>query len=123
MVQRKDALLLTRFRLGLTKLKDQQFSIGRAETPECLCMCPHEDSKHYLLECFLYQEERRRLFESIDETIPSAKFITLSQSKKIDILLYGYKPSNKDYYFLNKKLQVAVQKFIVSTKRFDPSFI
>jgi len=55
--------LLTRIRIGRSFLNDFTFHIGFTDTPKCLCEHPHQNSPHYLIQCFLYTEERRTLFD------------------------------------------------------------
>ena len=41
------------------------------------------------------------------------------KEKKLEILLFGIYPYNPDFYQTNKYLQIAVQQFLVATKRFN----
>ena len=37
---------------------------------------------------------------------------------KMYTLLYGYKSDNKDYHYINIQITLAVQNFLINTKRF-----
>ena len=58
--------LLTRIRVGRSYLNQHKFSIGHADSPECLCHHREESPSHYFLECFLYSPERQALFSLIE---------------------------------------------------------
>ena len=45
--------LLTRIRVGRSLLKQHSFTIGLADSPECLCHFRSESPEHYFLDCFL----------------------------------------------------------------------
>ena len=63
--------LLTRIRVGRSYLNQHKFSIGHADSPECLCHHREETPLHYFLECFLYSQERQALFGLIEHYIPN----------------------------------------------------
>ena len=94
--------------------------IGQLDNPECLCHFREESSKHYILDCFLYTAERQNLFTLVEYFIPT--FSRLSKSDKFNILLYGLKTDNSDYDYLNMKITIALQNFIITTKRFNTPF-
>ena len=48
----------------------------------------------------------------------SHKFGSFKEKRKLEILLFGIYPDNPDFYQINKSLQIAVQQFLISTKRF-----
>ena len=64
--------LLTQLRVGRSFLGQHSFTIGLSESPDCLCHRV-ESIEHYLLDCFLYNEERRTLFDSVEQLIPKFK--------------------------------------------------
>jgi len=61
--------LLTRIRIGRSMLNQHGFSIGLADSPECICHYREESPSHYFLDCFLYLQERQTLFDLFDERI------------------------------------------------------
>ena len=108
---------LTRLRVGRSFLQSHSFSIGMSDSPSCLCHFPDETPSHYLLSCWLYNEERQTLFGSVSQLVPG--FNSLPKRKQLEILLFGHKFDDPEMYSTNVKLQLSVQKFIFDTKRFD----
>ena len=108
--------LLTKIRVGRSDLNQHRYTIGISDTPECICHHKEDSPLHYFIDCFLYMPERQILFELIEHYIP--KFKNLSKQKKLDIILNGIDPENPDFLPTNTTLTIAVQKFILQTKRF-----
>ena len=93
-----------------------RFEIGLLDTPACSCHAKSESSIHYIMDCFLYSGERQILFKLVEHYIPN--FSKLNKSKQFDILLLGINPENSDFYTTNTIISIAVQKFILKSKRF-----
>ena len=108
---------LTRIRVGRSDLNLHKFTIGQIDKPECMCHFREESPKHYFLDCFLYTAERRLLFALVEHYIP--KFPRLSNSEKFNILINGLNAENPDYDHLNMKITIALQTYIIKTKRFE----
>ena len=108
---------LTWLRTGQTNLNLHKFTIGLADEPTCLCHSPNESSEHYLLECFLFSTERQTLFNLAEQVIPN--FRRISKKGKFRILTKGIQTDNPEYYHTNKRISLAVQSFILKTKRFE----
>ena len=104
--------LLTKIRVGCSDLKQHKFTIGQVESPECLCHHKIEYLEHYFLDCFLYIQERQRLFSIIEHFIPN--FPRLNKKQKLDIILKGIDSKNEKLITITK----AVQKFIITSQRF-----
>ena len=64
--------LLTQLRVGRSFLNGHSFAINLTDSDLCLCARP-ESVRHFFNECFLYTEERRILFDSIEQLIPKFK--------------------------------------------------
>ena len=79
--------LLTRIRLDRSDLNLHRYSIGNTDSPECACHARQESSYHYMIDCFLFECERRILFDSVEYYIPD--FRKLGKSKKFEILTIG----------------------------------
>ena len=109
--------LLTRLRIGRSELMLHKFAIGQTDTPECNCHSKEESTRHFILDCFLYTVERQKLFQLVEHYIP--KFAGFSKMTKLNILLFGLKTDNPDYNYLNTQITIAVQSFILKTKRFE----
>ena len=114
---KKGCALATQLRVGRTKLNGHSFAIGLAQSSLCDCHHPCESICHHLTSCFLYQPERQTLYSKIKQFIPN--FESLSDSKKTNILLYGVSNNDPDFYNTNVKIQLALQHFLLTTKRFD----
>ena len=109
--------MLTRLRVGRSDLQQHKFTIGLVDSPECQCFFKSESTEHYFLQCFLYSPERQRLFDLIEHFVPN--FSNLKKKQKLDLILNGIDTDDPDYYYTNKKLTLAVQEFIIATKRFS----
>ena len=108
-------ILLTRVRLDRSDLNLHKFTIGHSETPQCLCHARQESSLHFLIDCFLYSNERQTLFDLVEQFIP--KFKTFTKAKKYEALVMGIHTDNPDYNYLNTNITYAVQHFILKTKK------
>ena len=108
--------LHTQLRLGRSFLASHGFSIGINTSDLCLCWRP-ETTKHFFLECFLFQEERKTLFEKLVQILP--KFSSFTKSYQIEVLLFGINNKNEEPDPRNIPIVFAVQKFILNTKRFQ----
>ena len=104
-------------RVGQSLLNAHAFSIGLSDTPECDCGAKLENSLHILITCPLYSTERRVLFGLVEHFLPT--FTKLSQKSMEDILLFGYKPNNDDFFLINCRIMKAVQNFLMKIKRFE----
>ena len=94
-----------------------KFVIGQSDTPQCLCNAKQESSLHFIIYCFLYSVERQVLFGQVEHYVPT--FANLSKIKQYEILVFGLKRDNPEYYYTNKTISIAVQNFIFKTKRFS----
>jgi hypothetical protein len=106
----------TQVRCGRSQLNQHLFEVGNKLSPRCLCHAPKESTEHYLLDCFLFANERQELFSNLKgilEKDPSK----YTRAEKLEILLYGENPANKDKYPANKIVFRYVQRYLLSTKR------
>ena len=108
--------LLTKIRVGRSDLNQHKFTIGLVDSPICDCHYKEESTSHYFLDCFLYTPERQILFGLFEHYIP--KFANFTKAKKLEIILRGFNIENNDFIPLNITLTLAVQNFILNTKRF-----
>ena len=111
--------LLTRIRVGRSYLNQHSFTIGHADSPECLCHFKSESSEHYFLDCFLYSLERQKLFSLIEHHVPNFK--QLNKKQKLDLILQGVNINDDEFLSVNTTITKAVQIFILTTKRFTSS--
>ena len=112
--------LLSRIRLNRSDLNLHKFDIGLHETSECLCHAKSESSIHYMMDCFLYSGERQNLLNLVEHYIPN--FPKLNKTKQFEILLLGINPENPEFFTTNTILSIAVQTFILKTKRFNETY-
>ena len=105
----------TQLRLSRSQLKDHLFSIRLSPSPKCLCGAI-ESTSHFLLDCFLYNEERLCLFNDLRGVLEK-RIDRYSRNELVQILLNEEYPSDPGKYAHNKQLFRYVQKFRVSTKR------
>ena len=105
----------TQLRLSRSQLNDHLFSIRLSPSPKCLCGAI-ENTSHFLLDCFLYNEERLCLFNDLRGVLEK-RIDRYSRNELVQILLHGEYPSDTGKYAHNKQLFSYVQKFLVSTKR------
>ena len=112
--------LFSKIRLNRSDLNQHKFDIGQHDTPECLCHAKSESSLHYIMDCFLYSGERQTLFNLVEHYIPN--FTKLSKTKQFEILLLGISPENPEFHTTNTILSIAVQKFILKSKRFHETY-
>ena len=109
--------LLSRIRLNRSDLNLHKFTIGLAESAECNCHAEKESSFHFIIECFLYSRERQTLFSLVEHYIPF--FSNCSKTKQYEILVMGINVDQPEFNSTNKTIAIAVQKFILATKRFS----
>ena len=108
--------LHTQLRVGRSFLNAHGFAINLADSDLCLC-ARSESVIHYFTQCFLYTEERRRLYSSMEQLFP--KFKTFSEKKKTDIFLHGINIDSEELDSRNFKIVYLVQDYILKTKRFS----
>ena len=109
--------MLTRIRVGRSFLHQHGFTIGHADSPECLCHFRSESPEHYFLDCFLYSPERQILYSLIEHYVPY--FSRLTKKKKLDLILRGVNIDDDVFLSTNTILTKAVQNFILKTNRFS----
>ena len=110
-------ILLTRIRLDRSDLNLHKFTIGHSDSPQCMCHAKQESSLHFMIDCFLYSNERQTLFDLVEQLYP--KFKSLSKIRKYEALVMGINTDNPDYKYVNTNITYAVQNFIMKTKRFS----
>jgi hypothetical protein len=103
---RRGQILHARIRLNCSALGEHLHQKGIKATPHCVCGAEVESAKHYLLECPNYEEPRNELFTGCEDT----------QTLTTEVMLFGSKELTLKQ---NEQLFIAVQVFIIKTKRFD----
>ena len=114
-------ILLTRIRVDRSDLNLHKYTIGLSDTPACDCHAKQESSLHFVIDCFLYSNERQTLFNLVEQFIPN--FNRLNKRQKYEALVFGINTDNPDYNYTNTNITIAVQNYIMKTKRFSDDFI
>ena len=104
--------LLTRLRVGMSKLNAHSFTTQATESPSCHCGSKLENTRHFFLHCPLYTKQRQLLYTSITHAI-CHDFVSKPDSDKLTLILHGKDDGNE------KTLADIVQNYILSTKRFQ----
>jgi len=102
------SLIHSRLRMLCSLLKDHLYShIHVIDSPQCPCGFPRETTKHYLLDCPLFFNERQTML---------AKLRDLNFKPTINNLLYGNNVYNLK---TNSEAFVLIQNFIEESGRFN----
>ena len=108
---------LFQLRVGLSPLRHHKKSHNFLDTPSDLCSCTidAETTKHFLLICQNYANERTVLLNLVNPLLTGLNMTNLSDDKITQILLYGYQSfAVKD----NEKIVKACLQFIKTSGRF-----
>lgn len=109
----------TRLRLNASPLKYHLFRKNIILSAECQCGHPREDSKHYLLACPVYTNQRKEMLQLATNILAPGLnpnlMIHIASDRLITILLEGTPELDID---TNVLLFKSVQNFILHSKRF-----
>ena len=111
--------LLCRLRVGRSMLKSHGFAINLSSTDRCYCGAV-DDTKHFLLSCFIWQEERSDLIQKVKQVLPS--FSQKSIRDQCEILTFGINLNSPRPDPRNRTIMLAVQKFITKINRFSKHY-
>ena len=106
--------LMCRLRVGRTYLNADSFKIGHSETDRCECG-KKETVAHFFV-CERFKSQQDELKNKCNSLIPTFK--NFSNAKQLEIFLYGYNLKSEEYDTRNIPLTFAVQRYVLSTKRF-----
>ena len=111
--------MLARLCLGFSYLNEHRFRHNFQEflNPLCTCSLERENTFYYLLHCHHNTPFCTDLMKSVKTFV--VDFEPLSDSKKVEILLYG--DSRCDHNQNNSIISASIN-YIKKTKRFDFSF-
>lgn len=109
--------LLTKLRVNFSDLREHRFRHNfNCQSPVCSCQSGNECTRHFLLFCHNFRNERRILFEQLDNLSPnSTALLSTNPDKLVDIMLYG--SADLDMRS-NELVLVFTISFIKATKRF-----
>ena len=107
--------LMCRLRVGRSYLNADSFKIAHSDTDRCECGLK-ETVAHFFI-CRNYSAQQEILHSKFNDILP--KFKNLSNAKKFEIFLFGFNLDSKEYDCRNISLTFAVQKYVLSTKRFS----
>ena len=98
-------LIHSQLRMCCSNLKAHLYNLHVVDSPLCACMMGVEDSCHYFFTCPLYNAERIKLCDNINQL----------GKLNLDTLLYGDKSLSTD---INLEIFKHVENFIFETERF-----
>ncbi|CAH1797412.1 unnamed protein product, partial [Owenia fusiformis] len=116
LISRKKEIALNRLRVDLF-LNAHFFAhnFNSVLSPACSCRNKIEDSKHFLLNCTLYNPQRNKLFAELAKFNVFDYFKQMNMTNKVKLLLFG--DSNKMNFKTNESLAHAISDFIESSNR------
>ena len=103
-------------RVGLSNLRSHKFHHNFSDTLSELCLCGHgvEDTKHFLLDCSMYDLQRNELMQNV------AEILNRYEPNLVDdlsiFLLYGHPSLNRTD---NSSVLLNTINFIKASKRFE----
>ena len=100
----------TRLRLDASQLNSHLFKIGVKDSPRCSCGSHREDPWHYFFSCPLYAAPRSTLHAKISAIAPFT----------LHTVLFGSVECSLEH---NTSIFLAVQEYILKTRRFGASGI
>ena len=107
--------LLCRLRVGRSYLNADSYKIGHSDTD--LCDCGQKETVAHFFVCRNFSALQENLHNKFNEILP--KFKSFSKAKQLEIFLHGYNIDSDEFDCRNIPLTFAVQKYIISTKRFS----
>ena len=111
-------IYLTRLRVGLSYLREHKFRHNFRDSLKPICNCSNsiESTKHYLLNCSNFKNERQTLLQNIRNVDPN--LLAMNEDTLTHLSLYGDNTlmDNTNTFLLN-----YVIEYITSTKRFNDS--
>lgn len=107
----------SRLRLGAFALNEYLFNINCLHTPVCKCGTENETVFHFFFSCPLYAAHRNVFLTSAALICGGLWQDVSSKRQKLKWFLFGHNKLSLDD---NCKLFLAVQKYILATKRFCP---
>jgi hypothetical protein len=108
------SILHTRLRLHNSSLNYDLFQHNCISSPACACGYYRETCKHHLLDCSHFQANNAQLLTSAADCL-NYHWTTVNDNVKLNYLLHG---CNKVDFHSNRILFLAVQDFIINSKRF-----
>jgi hypothetical protein len=105
---RREQILFCRLRVNNADLNQNLNDRNLVDSPECECGHGAETTTHYFLDCNRFNDQRRELQNEIVDIGPQT----------VESLLKGNNTLTENQ---NRKMHLAVQKFITESKRFDPT--
>ena len=118
----KGIKLMTRLRLGLSRLREHEFNhnVQNCINPLCSCATEIESTPHFFLYCtLLFDDKTSTLLSILNKT--DCKLIETNESSLIETLLPGsslFDLKKKNFLILNASID-----YILSTKRFEEALL
>ena len=107
--------LMCRLRVGRSYLNADSFKIGHSDTDRC--ECGQKETVAHFFVCRKYSAQQEILHSKFNDILPHFK--NLSNAKKLETFLFGHNLTAEEFDCRNIPLTFAVQKYVLSTKRFS----
>ena len=85
------------------------------DTPDDRCLCMMEETTHFLLKCPFYNEQRQKLFETLNPILIAKNLHQINDKDMSRLLLYGHESLS---FNVNQIIINETIKFIRETHRF-----
>ena len=108
--------LMCRLRVGCSHLNADSYKIGLSETDRC--GCGQKETVAHFFVCRNYSAQQEILHSKFNDVLPNY-FKNLSNTKKLELFLFGHNLQSEEYDCRNIPLTFAVQRYVLSTKRFS----
>ena len=103
-------------RVGLSPLKCHKKAHNFMDTPDDRCICLMEETtQHFLLKCLIYNEQRRKLFQTLNPILITKDLHLINDKDMNRLLLYGHESLS---FSVNQIIINETIKFIRETHRF-----
>ena len=106
---------MCRLRVGRSYLNADSFKIGHSDTNRC--ECGQKETVAHFFVCRKYSAQQEILHSKFKDILPNFK--NLSNAKKLETFLFGHNLTAEEFDCRNIPLTFAVQKYVLSTKRFN----
>jgi hypothetical protein len=116
LLRRKSRNYLIFKKASISHLNADSYKIGLSETDRC--GCGQKETVAHFFVCRNYSAQQEILHSKFNDVLPNY-FKNLSNTKKLELFLFGHNLQSEEYDCRNIPLTFAVQRYVLSTKRFS----